>query len=103
MLPGDGAADLTRLQAARTYCLVALGCPPRSGGVRPGGLNTKDILRMLAASLRCDITEKPGGSHLVPARAQPYRLPCVDILEKGVDVHDPGRAARRSRARLCSA
>lgn len=53
IMPAEGAADVARLHAARTYCLMLVGCPPRVGGVRAGGINTKDVMRILVNTLRC--------------------------------------------------
>ena len=55
MLPPEGSGDMAALHAARTYCLLAVGCPPRSSGSRADGLKTADLLRMLANTLRCGL------------------------------------------------
>lgn len=57
IMPAEGAADMARLHAARTYCLMLVGCPPRTGGVRAGGIYTKDVMRILVNTLRCGLVQ----------------------------------------------
>ena len=53
IMPVEGGADMVRLHTVRTYCLLLVGCPPCLEGTRFSGIQTKDMMRFLATTLRC--------------------------------------------------